>query len=256
MPDRRPKRQQILEIPQRLHRSHPRLRRTRQVEESALAILRQLADVLKRPNLSQVAICDVGCGVKLAEAIINHSIDIKHYAGIDVDSEVVAFLQQHIERDGFEFHRLNAYNERYNPTGETLSEASRLPQLRLESPTVITGYSLFTHVDPSDFLHLASMMREVAAPETKLVFTAYLDEHSDAGHGFIDGFSKRFGSSAAGIAKGGYVDVFPDDPLRVTVYDRRYANELLRDAGWHLDEVREPTPATQHLLVASVRPKR
>lgn len=121
----------------------------------------------------------------------------------------------------------------------------------MASPTLITGYSLFTHVDPSDFSHLARMMREISSDETILVFTAYLDEHSDGGHGFIDGFSESLGGSAAGIANGGYIDVFPDDPHRVTLYDRRFADQLLHGAGWRLDDMREHTPATQHLLIAS-----
>lgn len=79
MPDRRHHVRQTLEIPQHLHRSHPHLRQTHQVEETALAILGQLADVLGRDDLSGATICDVGCGVKLSQAIINHGIDVGHY---------------------------------------------------------------------------------------------------------------------------------------------------------------------------------
>ena len=54
-----------------------------------------------------------------------------------------------------------------------------------------------------------------------------------------------------GMSKGGHVDVFEDDPLRVALYDERYARELLGRAGWRIDEIRDPTPVAQHTIVAS-----
>ena len=42
-----------------------------------------------------------------------------------------------------------------------------------------------------------------------------------------------------------------DDPLRVALYDERYARELLGRAGWRIDKIRDPTPVAQHTIVAS-----
>ena len=244
------RRRRRLVVPQHLQRSHPVLRKERRVDDTARSLLAELANTAGRPDLSGQVLVDVGCGVKFTRAIVNHDLSIGRYVGLDVDAEVIDFLQREVQDRRFSFHRINIHNERYNPTGKVLDDTSSLP-IDDVSSDLVTGYSLFTHLAPDDFFHMARMMREHALPRTRLVITLYLDATSRDGYGFVDRFSASVGKSMLGMSKGGHVDVFEDDPLRVALYDERYARELLGRAGWRIDEIRDPTPIAQHTIVAS-----
>ena len=245
-------RQRHLVVPPSLERSrsHPGLLEAGRVDKTARQLLAVLTQILGVRDLGEQDVLDVGCGVKLTRAIINHDLPIGHYTGLDVDPEVIRFLGQAVDDARFTFQRIDVHNERYNASGTRLDASSSLG-LGAAEFDVITGYSLFTHLDPHDLFHMARLMRAGATPRTRLVVTAFLDLHSEGGHGFIDRFSQGFGASMLGISKGGYLDVYPDDPLRVTLYDERYARELFADAGWRIAEILDPSPAAQHTIVAS-----
>ncbi len=249
MSNERPSRSRLV-VPQSMQRSHPAYRKEGLVDQTAIELLGVLAEVLGAADLAGKRVLDVGCGVKFTRAILNNDLEIGSYTGLDVDLAVIDFLTDAVDDERFAFDRIDVYNERYNPTGTRLDSDFSLP-VTGTTFDAITGYSLFTHLDPHDFLHMARIMREAASPRTRLVVTAYLDLHSDGGHGFIDTFSEGFGASMLGCAKGGYLDVYPDDPLNVTLYDEGYARALFAEAGWTVDEILDPTPAAQHTVVAS-----
>ena len=83
------------------------------------------------------------------------------------------------------------------------------------------------------------------------MLTAYLDRPSAGGHGFIDRLSSRVETAAAGMSNGGYVDVYPGDPLRVTLYAESMARTILERAGWATIEVLDPSPVAQHTILAA-----
>jgi SAM-dependent methyltransferase len=232
-----------LVVPQQLQRS---LRKDEaQAQRSALALLDQLAHEIGRPDLADVAILDVGCGVKFTKALIDHDLPLGSYTGVDVFEPVITFLRAAVTDPRFSFHHVDFHNARYNPTGRKMEAASRLPVER-PSYDLICGFSLFTHLDPDDFETMLAIMRRYAHDSTRLVFTAFLDVHTEGGHGLIDRYTRAFG---ADVSTGEpYRDFAPDDVLRVALYSEPNVREIIERSPWSLVSVRDPTEHAQHLL--------
>jgi hypothetical protein len=57
----------------------------------------------------------------------SHSLPTGHYAGIDVEPEVIEWLQANVPDPRFEFHHLDAHNALYNPHGKPLESFDLLP---------------------------------------------------------------------------------------------------------------------------------
>src|SRR5680860_1876558 len=136
---------------------------------------------------------DVGCGVKFTQAIINEGLDIGGYVGIDVYKPLIDFLRDAVRDDRFSFHHVDFQNARYNASGQgRMDPAAQLP-VEGQEFDLITGFSLFTHLEPEDAGAMLRMMRRCAAPTTQLQFTAFLDELSPSGHGLMDQYAARLG---------------------------------------------------------------
>ena len=237
-----------LDVPRHLHRSLTKDDRRAQL--SALHSLDALARRLGRPDLAGVRMLDVGCGVKFTQVILNEGLPIGRYAGVDVYEPLITFLRVSVTDDRFTFHHLDFHNERYNPAGHKMTPASELP-LAGETFDVMTAYSVFTHLNPGDAHSMLSMLRRYASPGTVLCFTAFLDAHTEGGHGLIDQWSARLGGSIAGRTDG-YRDFTPDDPLRQALYTEEYLRQIARDCGWDVQRIEDPTPYEQHMFI--VRP--
>ena len=239
----------ILDVPADLERSNSGLRTTKEVDTSARFLLSELCTALEVVDLGATSLLDVGCGVKFTRAILGADLPVGGYFGIDVYAPVIEFLSSNVADPRFRFRHFDVHNERYNPGGTPLGEAGPFP-VDGERFDAVLGYSLFTHLDPDDTRTTLARMRESVVDDGRAVFTAFLDEHSDTGFGWIDTYSEALGGSVEGIANGSYKDVFEDDPLRVTMYDRAFLTELLAENGWRLLEVRAPSPYAQHTVVA------
>jgi SAM-dependent methyltransferase len=235
---------QKLDVPQHLQRSVRKDEAAAQ--RSALALLTDLAARLDRHDLADIEVLDVGCGVKFTQAILNNDLAIGRYVGIDVYEPLVTFLQGSVRDPRFEYHHLDFHNARYNPGGHKMTESSRLP-LDERTFDVICAYSLFTHLEPSDFRTMLVLLRRHAAAATRLCYTAFLNELTAGGHGLMDTYTGIFGESVLEQA-GGYRDFTPDDPLRQTLYTREYVYELTDGTGWFIEDIADPTPYAQHLL--------
>jgi SAM-dependent methyltransferase len=227
---------------QRSVRKDPELART-----SARALLAELTRCAGRDSLAGVSVLDVGCGVKFSEALINDEIAVGSYTGVDVEPAVIDFLAGNVDDERFSYHRVDFANARYNPGGEPMSADSVLPVER-DRYDVICGFSLFTHLDPQDFESMLAVLRRYAGPSTRLVFTVFLDELSESGHGFVDEYARHFGVDVRSDVP--YRDFAPDDVLRVALYRRDLVMELLERTGWRPLSVDDPTPFAQHLVTA------
>jgi SAM-dependent methyltransferase len=227
---------------QRSVRKDPELARA-----SARALLADLTRCAGRDSLAGLSILDVGCGVKFSEALVNDRVPVGSYTGVDVEPTVIEFLAASVHDERFSYHRVDFANARYNPGGEPMSASSELPVER-DQYDVICGFSLFTHLDPQDFESMLAILRRYARASTRLVFTVFLDELSESGHGFIDGWSKRSGVDARRNVP--YCDAAPEDVLRVALYSRELVLELLERTRWRALSVDDPTPFAQHLVTA------
>src|SRR6266571_4950171 len=73
-------------------------------------------------DLGETEVLDFGCGFSFTQALINRSLPIRRYVGVDVSKEIIEFLRRNVEDPRFEYHVIAAHNEMYNPNGEPLSE--------------------------------------------------------------------------------------------------------------------------------------
>ena len=65
----------------------------------------------------------------------------------------------------------------------------------------------------------------------------------------MDAFARSLGEEVAGTTEQ-FRDFLPEDPLRMALYERSFARELLRGTGWECIAIADPEPPLQHLLIA------
>lgn len=150
----------------------------------------------------------------------------------------------------------------YNPEGTPLSASSTLP---LDGATfdLIGLFSVFTHLDPTDYRRMLEVLRPHARPDSRLVYSLFLHELTAGGHGLIDGLARTAAEAAADengadeAALGeppsrdvaDFADIGPN-PLQWAVYSRDHALALVEGTGWEVESINDPTPAIQHYIVA------
>lgn len=232
-----------LQVPKQLQRS--RTKDEEAAQRSAVDLLGVLAREMDRADLAGVSVLDVGCGVKFSQALINGDLPIGSYTGIDVYEPVIAHLSSEVTDPRFRYAHVDFFNARYNPSGQPMRTESTLP-FEGETFDLICGFSLFTHLDPQDSAVMLELMASRSHPDTRLVFTAFVDEHTAGGHGLVDEYSKATGSDVSTGEP--FRDFFPDDVLRVALYSRPHLEEIIEASPWRLISIKEPTPHAQHLL--------
>lgn len=232
-----------LEVPKQLQRS--RTKDEQRAHESARALLDVLAGEVGRADLAGIDVLDVGCGVKFSQALLNDELPIGSYTGVDVYPPVIEHLSANVSDPRFSYHHVDFFNARYNPTGQPMVATSELP-VGDRTFDLITGFSLYTHLDPTDFASMLAIMARYADADTRCVFTVFLDQPSAGGHGLIDEYSKAMGADASTGEP--FRDFFPDDVLRVALYSEAYARELIDASPWTIVSIQDPTPHAQHLF--------
>ena len=95
--------QRRLVVPPSLERSSRGLIERGQIDESAQDLLAVLVQILGVRDLGELDVLDVGCGVKMTRAIINHDLPIGHYTGLDVNPDVIGFLSEAVTDARFTF---------------------------------------------------------------------------------------------------------------------------------------------------------
>ncbi|NND68887.1 MAG: hypothetical protein HKN19_14955, partial [Halioglobus sp.] len=48
-----------------------------------------------------------------------------------------------------------------------------------------------------------------------------------------------------------FEDAIPGQPLRVAMYSRQHAIELVEGTGWHIDSLNDPLEHVQHYMICS-----
>jgi SAM-dependent methyltransferase len=234
-------------------------------EASAKAILGLLARSSGRDDLSTASVLDVGCGTKLTKAILEHDIPIGRYVGIDTFARVVEFLRANVDDPRFEFHLLNAYNARYNTEGQALDSFDALP-VDGERFDVIGLFSVFTHLDPGDYVAMLELLRPCVVDDGRLIFSLFVDDGTVRGD-FERELERRLRAGDPEVrraleqrlaAVGGrdeagapdFVDVHDDLPLMRAQYSERYARQLIEGTGWEVLGLHPPEdPYIQHYFV-------
>jgi SAM-dependent methyltransferase len=192
--------------------------------------IQRMCEELGVDDLGESEVLDIGCGFSLTQAIVNRGLPIRRYAGVDVSEEIIGFLRENVQDPRFEFHRIDAQNEMYNPAGEQLTDATKLPigDARFD---LICLFSVFTHMVPDDYVSMLRILRNHVKPDGRLFFSIYIDELTEGGHGLMDRIAERAGKSHVGQIET-FQDLNPAKPLDWAVYSERYARELMEGAGW------------------------
>lgn len=227
-------------------------------------LLRELA----RPrDLADVVLLDVGCGTKLTKVLLDDEVAIGGYVGVDVSADIVEWLRANVDDPRFEHHHLPVHNALYQPDGVPLGELDALPVggRRFE---LISLFSVFTHLDPDDYVAMLRLLRTHVTDDGRLVYTAHLDPDSRAtaiGRALQAGLAsddpevaRRAREAVDRALIGGvdprYTDAYPDRPLLEARYTVDLALELVAGTGWEVAAVHDPVPPhVQHCIVCEPR---
>jgi len=136
--------------------------------ESGVFAVNLLSHTLGRENLSGVQLLDVGCGTKLVKTLLDRSMPIGRYVGIDASSEVVDWLKANVSDPRFEFHHLDAHNGMYNSDGAELRSFDLLP-VGERRFNLICLFSVFTHLAPHDYVAMLRLLRRHATSDATLL---------------------------------------------------------------------------------------
>ncbi len=152
-----------------------------------------LALVERSCGLSSLAgrsVLDMGCGTKMAKLLLEQDIPVARYAGMDVNRDVIEFLQAHVDDPRFTFHHLDVRNELYNPDGLPLQDRTELP-VGAEQFDIIWLFSVFTHLEPADYRAMLKLLRRYVRDDGWLVFSLYINEVTSSGFGPVDWWVRR-----------------------------------------------------------------
>lgn len=250
-----------LEVPLALRRGGRRTQVERAVRDS-LTLERLVCRNLGIADLGGKRVLDVGCGWRMAKALLDKNLPIGAYVGVDVFAESIEFLQSSVTDERFSFQLLDAHNAMYNPTGKPLTDIASLPVAEA-SFDIIWLFSVFTHLAPHDYAAMLKLLRPYVKPDGRLLFSLFINEPTPGGMGFIDSVTKQWESqairedqlsnrAAQGFAQRrapGFVDFDPAQPLKWALYSREHALELFDGTGWEIESVNDPEEAIQHYIV-------
>jgi SAM-dependent methyltransferase len=221
-----------------------------------------------REDLADVELLDVGCGTKIVKALVDHSMPIGSYVGIDVSSEVIDWLNANVFDRRFEFLRINARNALYNPDGEPLEEFDLLP-VGPRRFDLISLFSVFTHLDPDDYVAMLRLLRRHVKPGGSLLFSLHLvdaehptpieeairrhlnSEDPEVRARVAAKVEESLKRAAASGHDPRFVDEIRTQPLARARYTKDYAIELVDGTGWEIEAIHPPHPKgyIQHYMV-------
>jgi SAM-dependent methyltransferase len=222
--------------------------------DGAVWLIDHMCGHIAVPDLGRLDVLDFGCGVRFTQAIVNRGVPIGHYVGVDVSPEVVDFLQANVSDPRLEHFRLDAHNDRYNPTGRPLAELS-VPEIEGRRFDLICLFSVFTHLSPPDYVAMLELLRRYISDDGSLFYTLFVNEVTEGGHGYIDKLNQASAARAAGAGEPpDFVDASPAEPLMAAVYSRRHALTLIEGTGWKLRSLSPPNiHGLQHHIVCTPR---
>ena len=225
-------------------------------EEKSIESGRRLIELMCRrlgtKDLASARLLDMGCGVKLTQAFLSMDLPIGEYVGIDVYAEMIEYLRANVQDPRFSFHSIDVHNAMYNPDGVPLSAGTRLP-VEEAYFDYICLFSVFTHLAPHDFDAMLKLLRPYIKPGGRMIFSAFLHEHTEGGHGFVDKFARKLAEKNVELeappAPPDFVDFDPKNPLKVAIYSRQYAIDLFEGSGWEIESINDPLEYIQHHFV-------
>jgi hypothetical protein len=131
-------------------------------EKTLVASRAFLLDLIcKKPGIADLAgkdLLDMGCGNNFKKGILEGGLPITRYVSIDIHPGLIQFLQSNITDDRITHYTSNTHHAMPNPTGEPLSEQTRLP-LDEAGFDIIRWFSAFTHLAPDGYVKILKLLR-------------------------------------------------------------------------------------------------
>lgn len=178
-------------------------------EVSGYFLLNSLCRRLGWPSLAGKRLLDYGCGVRFTRTLINLGMDIAAYAGIDVNKESIAWLNENVKDPRFRFELVDMQNPKYNPAGVIESDPDLLKKRGLESYDGACMCSVITHQTPGEATVILSMLRRCIPAGGGLYFTGLIDET---------------------VAE--FVEQDPNRPGQLSTYNPDFLIRITESTGW------------------------
>jgi SAM-dependent methyltransferase len=229
--------------------------------ESGIFCTGLLCRALGRTDLDGVELLDVGCGTKIVKTLLDGSIPIGHYTGVDIYSPVIDWLNANVSDPRFEFHHFDARNDLYNPGGTPLAGFSELPvgSARFD---LISLFSVFTHLNPEDYVAMLHLLRKYVKPNGTLLFSLFLNDPENpspvaraleaklaSGDPAVVARAQAVVAKALAAKDRGFLDEIPEQPLMQARYDKDFALELIEGTGWDVVSVNRPETHIQNYII-------
>lgn len=206
----------MLKPPNSLQRNAKRIRKYG-IEETGKVLLDYLSDLTESDSLENKNILDIGCGLRFSQTIVNLNYKIGSYTGVDVNNEVITFLQKNTDTiDYLNYHHWNVYNDLYNQSGYLLNNEVQLP-IGSNSYDVICLFSVFTHLNPFDADALLFTLKKHINKNGFLVFSIFIDESISY-----------------------FKDADTENPLLRAYYSKKLIFRLLERNNWIIKQYKKP----------------
>jgi hypothetical protein len=189
------------------------------VEVTGYRLLQRIWWRIGWPSLEGRRLLDYGCGVRFARTIHNLGLPIARYVGVDVNREIVDWMQQHFPADRFAFFHVDVRNELYNADGTPDLPPHTLSDLGVPMCHAACMHSVITHQNPHEARVTFAMLRPVVVDAGRLHFTAFVD---DAVDGFVERDRER--------------------PGELPTYHPDSLIELVERGGWRVDRIYPKDP--------------
>jgi SAM-dependent methyltransferase len=181
-------------------------------EVTGYFLLNSLCRRIGWSSLSGRKLLDFGCGVRFTRTIFNLAMDIDLYAGIDVNTEAISWLQSEIRDPRFRFEHFDMANPMYRPNGSSSVDEGALQRLMLTDFDGACMFSVITHQNPKESELIFSMLYRCVKAGGSLYFTAFIDETVDK-----------------------YKEGDPSQPRHFSTYHPDFLIELVSNSGWSVE---------------------
>jgi SAM-dependent methyltransferase len=199
------------QVPPKFLRNAPDVLEIGPPAQVALTLVDHIARRIGRRDWAGLEVLDIGCGTRFADMFMTQPAPVGSYTGIDIDQEMVAFLQAEATDPRLRFLLFDAYNFLYHRKGTPMTPQTRLPvgDARFD---LLVAMSVFTHQVPQDALSLLTILRRHVRPDGHLFFTAYLDPDAAVE----------------------YYEYKPEVPGALSCYHPATLARLLEQTGWRV----------------------
>jgi SAM-dependent methyltransferase len=167
-----------LNVPGRFNKNASSVQALGTQAETGTQLIEYMCERLAVPNLAALDVLDFGCGCRFAEAIVNNRLPVHSYVGIDLDSEMIAWLNENVRDPRLSFYHWNAHNPMYNPYGFHMTAGVGLP-VRTQTYDLICMFSVMTHQLPEDTRAIFRLLRRYIRPHGKMFFSANIQQFTE-----------------------------------------------------------------------------